>query len=184
MPWIVVGRWGHEPSTVGRKTRHAASLSADVVDDLHGTHVVKTWIEPHLIQHQNPGCPGLCIQCLHLRGHVARGQHMHPCSDGNACHLHMHEGRKHADHQIRFGDPPVAVALLVRRHLKGLAMRMAFHLVLRRLHVQISHVNFPVFCGRLCQQMGNERRTASPCTKDQNHLWIVHGVKVARLLLA
>ena len=184
MPGVVVGIRRHQAAAVRLKTEHAPSLLPDFVDDLHGTHVVDARIQAELVQDQNPGLPRRTVQRFHLRRDVARGDHVDPCLDGHRGHVHMHEGRQHADDKVGLCDAGIAVYKAIGRQLKRMAPRMATHLGLGRLQAQITHVNLPPLLVCLTEQMRDQRRTAAPCTEDQNHLAVCHACKVARQGLA
>ena len=184
MPGVVVGIRRHQSATVRLKTEHAPSFRPDLVDDLHGAHVVDARIQAELVQDQHPGLLRRAVQRFHLRRDVARGDHVDSRLDGHLGHVHVHEGRQHANDKVGLCNAGIAVCNAVGRQLKRMAPRMVTHLGLGGLQAQIAHVNLPPLLVCLPEQMRDQRRTAAPCPEDQNHLAVCHACKVARQGLA
>ena len=81
---------------------------------------------------------------------------MHPSVDGDLSHVHMHEGRKHADDQVGTCDACVALGVVASRQGKRLTARVTAHLGLGCFKAQIANLNLPLFLLRLPQQMRDE----------------------------
>ena len=143
MPRVVVRRGRHKPSAVRREGHHRATSFPDVIDDLHGTHVVDARIQPHFVQDKHALRFGTGVQGLHVVGHVTGRQHMNTCLNGHTRHLRMHEGWEHADDQICRRNAGVSVRGVRRRHLKRVPTRVAFDFGYCRRQIQVAHMNLP-----------------------------------------
>ena len=100
MPWIVVGGRCDKASTIRGKPNHFSTSLPNLIDDLHGTHVIDAGIEPQLVEDQNTGLASITVQRLHCRRNVARCNDINTCVNGNTSHFHMHRSRQHTDNQI------------------------------------------------------------------------------------
>ncbi len=175
MPRVVVRRRRHKPPAIRREPSNHPAFVANGVDDLHGAHVVNARVQAHFIQHEHPRVARLVVQRTHLRTHVTRGDDVNPGGNGHARHVHVHEGRKHADHQVGLGNAGVALGGVVRGHAKRLPARVIRDFGLRHRAVQVAHLHVPSLGLRLAKDVRDQRRTRPPRPQNQDHLF--HAVK-------
>jgi hypothetical protein len=149
-------------------------LRANAVDDAHGAHVIDAWIEAELVEDHDPVLFRLRIQRPHRVGHVARREHVLFQSQAILHHVHVHDRRQHADHEVMLRDQ--RRALIGVRRIERHGMRHLDAMLRQRSCVRfvaIRHRHTPFLLIGMVDQIADQggSRTAGAEDEDGTHGW-------------
>lgn len=142
---------------------------SDLIDHLHGRHVIDAWIHTTLTHQDDPLLSGCIVQGSDSRGKIGSSDQVSSDLYTGLCHKVVHACRKEADDNICFYYFFVALLCLVYVERKSFPIGMFPDLLSGSFQINIPKTDFPLTAG-IIQEILNQRGGRESCTKDEDGL--------------
>ncbi len=184
MPGIVVAFGGYQSSRIGVEGSDFSSFSLNLVDALHGTHVVNARVEANLV-HKNEGALACFVaKTEYLFTDVTGSDHVLAERDAVLRNLQVHLWGQKRYHYIVAGNDFAAVVWLGGIEPNGAAMGMVVHLTAGQFDVSIRNGNEKIVAPCLFEDIIDESGGRAACADNEEifHKWQAKVNKLAAIV--